>query len=189
MWVPLIPLVRGPVIAIKRLIVSLLIHLCNFLDSKPFPLAQMWILSQGQPLVLPLIKNLISRPVIGNLNAPHPQPIDVNFDMPHLFVQILDLYSSWPLSWAGSKKPIEAPDEGTGTSSAILPSLIKEVSATFSQWFRNQASLLLNLTIYLQAQVPSSPSIFPFDINDYIVEGEMSCPWHLPRRKHSVGCN
>jgi hypothetical protein len=36
--------------------------------------------------------------------------------------------------------------------------------------------LLLNLTIYLQAQVPSSPSIFPFDINDYIVEGETSCP-------------
>ena len=35
--------------------------------------------------------------------------------------------------------------------------------------------MLPNLTVCLQVQGPSSLSVFPFDINDYIEEGEISC--------------
>jgi hypothetical protein len=39
----------------------------------------------------------------------------------------------------------------------------------------SSASLLLNLTVSLQVQGSPSLNVFPFDIKDYIEEGEISC--------------
>ena len=44
--------------------------------------------------------------------------------------------------------------------------------------------MLLNLIVCLQVQGPSSLSVFPFDINNYIEVGEISCSISDPLQEH-----